>query len=830
MIYSLFGIALRNIRSNKFTMFTSFVSIVLSITLITLIIAFISQAQTALIEDARNRTGGIDVFVSGVITPEYVQAINNLDDVYETLSLHQNHLHVQSRDDVNQNLSVYAVGVENSSIAKNRYEYEMDILDNQAVISLTVSEFLGVTIGEYVIIENKEFEIIEIIGGPGSNFYGFEIIIISFDDFSQILGTNYGNHMGIALNDPLNAVEILPYIRQLDEEMSFDLLIHNLEEVGNLSALQVFIYIFSGIVILACSFMVISNFQVFIENYRKQFSIMRTFGTSGKQLGQILLTQGFFVVGSGAVVGFLLSVLLHTIAFRLFADVLSLPVTIMLNIPSMFFVTFLFSSIVLISLLIPAIECSRMLPMQITQSITQRFVISKWRKKLGAILFILAVLMVILLEIEYRYGIINPTWGVASIFFYTLSFLISFSVILYFFLNKVQKIWSKTSKGVVDVAISNMKNNLLTTKNIMLSIFIVFLVATFAGSMLQSINRNAIRNLESRFFLDINISDILAFESRLDMSFIDELITMEDSNHTVVLSYPQGYLLTNNADGVHADVGYLSLATLVRLGKLDVDIENLDNIVVVTNSFAEYQNLTIGDIFTLWYNPNLTREDWTGTEVNLPITENFIFEIGAIINEFYFAPAIDIYIDWSNRVLPPRNFIFDQAFIQTDDVDRTIDALSILRNIYPEVRWATLNDAIATNNAMFIERYGIFLVMIFFVILSLSLGVVNAIFSGMYSRRKEYAVLRAVGTHQKTIAKTIYLQVFLYIIFGAFAGIVNGMILTTIVILTFDRTSVVFDYFTPIGAFVILSSLLFLTIGKRISELLKEDVLEQLKE
>ena len=827
MISSLFGIAIRNIRSNKSTMMTAFTSVVLSIALITLIITFVSQAQHAIIQDARNRAGGIDALVSGEITPEYVQAIRSIDGVSELLPIHQDHLGVQAEHHLDQQLNVYAIGTENTPIAKSRYEYETDILANQAVISVVVAEFLEVSIGESIIIDNRRFEVIEMIGAQGSNFYGFGIVIIPFDDFSQLIGTQSGNHLGIAFYDPEQTVEILSHIRQISDDVTITSIADALDEVENLSSIQIFVYILSAIVILACSFMVVSNFQSFLEKYRGQFSIMRSFGTSGKQLWKILFLQGLMVVGIGALVGVLLAMLLHMFVFRALSTLLSLAVTITLNIPMALLIAVIFASMILITLLIPVIQCSRVLPIQMVREVDRGFMQKRWKNILGGVLVGFSVFIFLNLKSEYLYGNNARVGGVVAILCYTAGFLILFPAIIQIFLNITQKILGRTSKGIADIAISNMKNNLLTTRNMMFSIFFVFLVATFGGSMLQTINNNSIEYLESNFFLDIAVSDILESDSQLDLQFMNEIMAIEGVNHTVLLSYGQGYLLTNSLDGMYYSVGYLSLGALIAQDELDMDIENLDNMAVITRSFSEFYNLTIGNTFTIWYDPNLVQEQVE--EGLLPITESFTFEVGAIIDEFRFSPSIDIYIDWSNQILPPEDFTFNRAFIRTDDMDRTIDSLYELRSIYPEIRWHTRESMVEANNAMFLERYGIFLVVLFLVILSLSLGVINTILGCMYRRRKEYAVLRAMGTPAKTIAKTVYLQIFLYLLVGAFAGIVNGG-LFVIFLTTIDHTHSTFDYWLPLGTLIILSFLLFTTIGQKTSKLLNEDLLKQMNE
>ena len=824
---SLLNIAVNNIKSNKPTMITAFISVVLSVTLVSLILAFVSQAQTALVQDARYRMGGIDIIIEGEITPEYVAEINTLDGVDIAIPIHQSHLRIEHPNNQNLQLSVYSIGIENNPIAKSRYEFSVDLLPNQIVVSETISNFLELGINETILVENREFEIVEIIGGFDSNFQGFEIIVIPFDNFSDLVDSVSGDYLAVALNNPLAFLDNLSSIRQVDDNMRITTLAEALEDVENLSLLQVFIYFFAVIVVFACSFMVITNFQTFIERYKSQFSIMRTFGTSGKQLGILLFIQGFIIVGGGALVGFLLTGLLHVFLFPWFANLLSLSVNISLNVSLAFIVSLIFSLIILMSLLIPIVQSARILPIQIARTVDKGITLKSWKKKAGVILLIISIILMLFSIFETTRGNISDAQllSLLSLILYGIASAFLFLFIINGMLLMIKNRWIKSD--VVEIAVANMKNNLLLTKNIILSISIVFFIAIFAGSVINTINQNAIDHIGSNLFLDVTVLDIFSFDSNLGEEFNNRLTEITSIENTVILSYSEPFLPTNDYNDFHISVGYLSLEALTHMGYVNVDLSVLNRAAVLTSDFAHANNLEIGDSLTIWYNPNLRRTDWTDP-VHYPVTERFTFIVSDIVERFSFAPHIDIYIDWSNQIIPPIDFTFHSAFIRSDSITTIIELLTELRSIYPEIRWTTLQSAIEDNNRMFMERYGIFLVVLVLVIYSLSLGVINTISNGMYKRRKEYAVLRAIGMTQKRIAKTIYLQVFLNLLLGTIIGVANGAFFAINFVRIVDNTSMVFDYLAPVGSIVILSVLLVFSIGGKTKKLLNEKLLLQM--
>jgi len=809
-------------------MITAFIGVVLSITLNILIITFATQAQSAIIQDARDRVGGVDAFISGIITPEYVQAIREIDGVEQALAIHQGHFDVQSGYNPARQLRVYTIGTENSPIARRRYGYDAIIAEGQTVISSTVSEFLEVDVGRYIIIEDKKLEVIEVIERPHEHLHDFELVVIYFEDFSRFIGSENSNYMAVEFLNPRNAFEIHSHIRGLDANMIITLLADALDDAENLSSLQIYTYIFSSIVILACVLMVISNFQSFIEGYKRQFSIMRSFGAFGSQLKKILFVQGSIIVGSGTIVGILLALVLYTIVFRLFSNVFSLAVTVPLSFPIMFLVAFISFIIVLGALFIPAIQCGRSLPLQIARDVDNGLEQGKWQKVLGIGFLAISALLFLFSGIELLRGSQSSGPGGAVIVFFIPGFLLLFPSLIYLCLNTVQKMLRKVSKGTVDIAISNMKSNLTVTKNIVLSISFIFIITIFGSVIFRTIHSNVIGHLESNHFLDITVSDINMFNSQLDRQFLDELNAIESPDNTVAFSYDLAFLLTNNVHSMHYDAAFMSLSSLIALGELNMEVNNTYDVVVLTRSFATLHNFTIGDTLILWYNPNLTR---SSTDSILPITESFVFFVGAVVDELYFVPPhIDMFIDWNNKVFLPSDFIFHQAFIRTTDIDKTISSLYALRNKYPEIRWSTLESALEWNNSMFRERFGMFILVLILVIVALCLGVINSVFEGIYRRRKEYAVLRVIGVEQKTIARTVYLQICLYMFIGVVMGVGVGSLLSFIFVVMVERIAITIDPILPVSSFFVVSFILALAIRPRLAKILKEDMLIQISD
>ena len=657
-------------------------------------------------------------------------------------------------------------------------------------------------------------------------FYNFPMAVIAFDDFSAIRGTEHGNHMAVAFEPGQDHLQMHRQIGLLDPGLQVSLLINDVEAIENLSFLEIFIYIFAGIIALACTFMVASSFHSFVEKYRNQFAIMRSMGAHTRQLGQIIFVQGAIVVGGGALVGFLLGFILHRGLFRVFAWLFSVSVQVSFHIGEGLLVAFLFATTVLFFHLVLCRKYSRVLPLQVVPK-GKLGDGSKGRFASGLFFFILSALLATVSIFDQGDGN-HRLFGLLAILFYVLGLRGAFGWIVGGVLKGSRALLDSVSKGVPGIAIANMVNQLAVTRRVVFSVSLVFLLAVFGGTLLETINRNAHIHMEQDYFLDINVTDITGHQSQLGDLFLQDLRAAVGDENIIITSDPMAYLLAPNLNTRHYDVAYISIPTLAAHSAVELVSNNIEDMAIITAEFANARGLSVGDVLTLWYNPNLW--GWTPGTEPLPITESFTFRIGGIIANppFRFQP-VPIFIDWDNQVLPPDDFLFYKAYIATNDIAYTTAQLMALQGQYPEIRFSTLEESRARHDTMFRERYGMFIFVMLLVVFALAMGVVNTIKDSIYQRRKEYAVLRAIGTPPKMIGQVICLQVFLCLLMGAAFGVVSGMYLSAVMALGIEQTRIFFDYLPTVIAFVAIVAALVVAVAPKVSQLLKGDILTEIR-
>ncbi|MGG4370797.1 FtsX-like permease family protein [Priestia megaterium] len=147
--------------------------------------------------------------------------------------------------------------------------------------------------------------------------------------------------------------------------------------------------------------------------------------------------------------------------------------------------------------------------------------------------------------------------------------------------------------------------------------------------------------------------------------------------------------------------------------------------------------------------------------------------------------------------------------------------MSSLLNLFLLENYKVSSDdqSVKEANEMFYQRWGIFIVVIATLVVSTMVGVFNSLANNIYSKRKEFAILRAMGMTPKSIRTVILSQVNLYITIGVVCGIVMGL-LVTLILLLMDPRKFVIDYKTILSVVVsmlVVSTFLFSYVSRKIS-------------
>lgn len=202
-----------------------------------------------------------------------------------------------------------------------------------------------------------------------------------------------------------------------------------------------------------------------------------------------------------------------------------------------------------------------------------------------------------------------------------------------------------------------------------------------------------------------------------------------------------------------------------------------------------------------------------------------VFEVASIVEDL---PNFgDILIDWENNVQEPA---FQMAYIVPTDINSALSLLPEIKSQFPGLTIASYEQSLEQSKQMFAQRWSIFIVVLAVILFSVMLGVVNTLINNIHSRRKEYAVLRAISLSQKGIIQVVMTQVTTYLLIGLLFGSSLGIVLTYVISLVDSGSMIQFNFqliAIIIGVMVAILLLIFIPFANKIGELTISEELTQ---
>lgn len=341
------------------------------------------------------------------------------------------------------------------------------------------------------------------------------------------------------------------------------------------------------------------------------------------------------------------------------------------------------------------------------------------------------------------------------------------------------------------------------------------IITVFGSITFRTIQINGLTYLKKEYVIPIIV------ETRLDDSKIDvEELTRKAEQLPNVKSVSNmsnqglGEILKSKKV---ADIRYnvVDLKRLQKQGLLEhfsyVKGSNKENSIIVSKKFAESHNLKVGQVLHLGM--DVENQDESMIEGNIITKGDYV--VTAIPN--HLLDNNEAFLDWKNNKF--KDVDFYRLYIDATDVKAAVKEIEGLKSQYPQLKVSSYDQSVKEANEMFYQRWGIFIGVIATLVVSTMVGVFNSLANNIYSKRKEFAVLRAMGMTPKSIRKVILSQVNLYITIGVICGIVMGL-LVTLILLLMDPGKFIIDYKTILSVVVsmlVVSTFLFSYVSRKIS-------------
>ncbi|UKJ83523.1 FtsX-like permease family protein (plasmid) [Priestia megaterium] len=810
---SLKGLSLRLFRTNKFIVFSSILSIAIASMLALSMVLFSFNAQSTLKHELKQMYGDMDLSVgfnidqSKVVSPSLTERISKNKNVEQLSRVSVTHVTV---DKINS--SIYTAGVENNNLAKSRYHFKQFLNDDSIAMNKDLSKTLHAKVGDKVAIQGHSFTLVEIINDLDATGIAPDMILMN-----QKTAKNYNRlndhihadatYLLIKATKGTNVLTLSNQIKSYDKDLRIDITEQDPFVKNNLQSLQVFVIVLSFLVLIVTSLLIVSNFELLLYKMKNQFAIMRSLGATTKQISQLIFTQSIIINFSGICIGLLGTFFSQKYVYvwmGKFFKISSSPTQFHLGIA---LIIALCSFIIIqLFLLIPSYRSAKILPLKVVQKNERLdFGYSKARVILFKILIGVSLFLLIASQVLPT----REEYGVFFLLIAAVLILLAVFIIFPVWLPKIlegllpfgQKIFGREYYIAIKNLIPQVKKNTL----IVLTISSLMIIAVFGSVTLRTIQVNEQESLKNDFRTPIVVNTRLS-NTKIDSRELTKVVEKLPDVKSVSNFSTQGSAELQ-VKGKHIDMDYavVDLKRLKAQGLMSqLKKKPADNSLIISEQFAQQNHLKVGQTVQVGEFSNTTQA----------VEPKGSYKVTAI--EKKMIDSADAYVDWNNGRLMAVDFY--SLYVDSAHIKDAVNELEGIKSQFPEIKISNYEQSVKQATSMFYQRWGIFIVVIATLVVCTMVGVFNSLANNIYSKRKEYAVLRTMGVKPKGIRNIVLSQVTTYIVIGLIIGIVLGIILTYILLLV-DPGKLIIDYKVLAAVIVTMiacSTILFTYLGNKI--------------
>ncbi|MBX4146633.1 FtsX-like permease family protein [Paenibacillus lautus] len=772
MIHSLRGIALRILARNKSVLSFSVISISLAVFLMITMFSFMANANRSIDHEVKLQYGEADMLVGynnelgNELSDQYM-----MDLIQSTGGVQQVSSVMLSRMYANDLAAPVAVaGIENDALSMSRYHFTAYPRREELIVNESLAEDLQLRVGSRMKLEGKAYTVTEIIGDSVAAAGTSDLLLMNREEVRQIeaAGAQHdaaSSYVMVQAADDTDLLVLSEQLQELEPGLTIEIATQDSTLKASLSILGNYIVVISVLIVTVISLLIVSAFEGMLHKYRFQFAVLRSMGAQTEQLFKMVFIQCTVTNGAGVLSGLLVSLLGYTYIIPWVSGLFLVPLTdIRFDVGVATMVAVASFIILELFMLIPAYRSTKILPLKMLEmNQNNDFKGRKGQIILGKVLMA-ACLFFILFGIAFSgTPSANPE----------LSFLIGFLLFIWSVftmvpvylpgvLAKVSPVLKLLGGRVSYVAVKNLVPQVKKNTFVILTISLAMMIAVIGASLLNTIAHNDRNYIKKQYAADIRVVDRLESSSSIDPEQLKQLISQLEGIEevsTVSRLSPAKKANGERVDYVLADLDELAAQRLLP------DISNVTNAVIVSKRYADVHALSIGDPIRLSVYQDEDPENFknAGTLTVAAITEPI--------------QNTDMYIDWSNAAFHTKFTVFGTAYITPVNEIAALNQLEGIKGQFPTLDISSYAQALENSSNMYTRVWSFFLSAIIVIMLSVTIGVFNSLINNIYSKRKEFAVLRAISVDKKGLVQIILTQVLLYLCIGMFVGVTLGIIL-----------------------------------------------------
>lgn len=655
-----------------------------------------------------------------------------------------------SRIAVEEN-DVYALGVADSDMIKSRYHYTVELKEDEIVINDILAGCINKTVGDTISFQNIKLTISEVVEDKSYSAGSLAEAIMTQQTLARVARVpNLANFLMVKAKGIAPLLTVIDQIRSIDS--SFDIMAVEADTLykDNVESFAIFVKVLVVIVLLVAAMFVTSIFHSFLYKYNHDMAVIRAMGGTAEQVKSIFMFLSITINGISCGAGFLTSILLNKFVLQALNKELDLiEGKIEFYVFQSLLITIFIYGVILLLLLISLVKNLKILPIEaITKNEVQKC--GKQKKRSNSSV-----------HIPYR------------------------------------RIFGKEIFMGVKLILPKMKENLFLT----LTIMMIVLLALVGGSLNSLISNNNSNYLKSQYITDVVVtsSNIIDYDNTIKI--YERIQEVEGVKASLLFHRGEETEIILGDGNTKAINCCLADLTAMQQQNILTNSNRQKNSIVMSLELAQELSLSVGDSVKISEPKRYVyQENGFRTEILQDrIKQEFV--IGDILpmNKMYYN---EVYIDIQNTEFIEDYTTMNQIFI-SGDLEAAENRLDRIKLEYSSIKWSNYQEVMKISTKAIKERFRMFELVIGALITIAGIGWFNSMRSIIYSRTREYSILRVQGISVRSLQAIIAVQVLTYLFTGVILGFgIGTMCLTLLTYFDKHTIEVTFNLLT-IGKIVV---------------------------
>ncbi|MGE6555516.1 FtsX-like permease family protein [Exiguobacterium artemiae] len=812
----LFRLALKLYRKSPMILLTSIGSVLISILLVLSMVLFVSQSQASVQADIERLYGKMDLsvgFQSGqtkIIDQSFFDRLTGDQQTRQISPILITNLTVTGQTTAD----VYTIGTKNDSLAKSHYHFKQSVGRGEVIPNAGLAKAYDVKVGQTLTIAGNKYRVIEILPDASASGAAPDTLVMSYADVKELNATvgqeGLATYVLVQLKKDSDVVAYADRLTQAISGLRVELAETETSNVNGVSAMQVYVGIIAGLILIVSAFILMTNFDVFLRKHRYQFAIMRTLGATTRQLFQIFMIQSSLIVCAGALMAFLLSGFFYSVLQERWRELFALKgAVIPFDGQLAFLVTIGSSLLILLLLSAAAYRNRRILPLHVMRQnhdgpkasqLSGRFVKFFVSLTAGALLY-----ATILAQTDnHRAG----GYLVSTISFLLMMYSAT-PLLLKWLLVRIEPLLQKVAGPTTFVAVRSVLPQIRKNALLMLIVQILLVVVVLGSTFLETIKQNELTYLKTQYPTELVLKSRLIEGTKADPLELTQTIEEELPEAKSTFVSPVSGLEIIKSD--HTITFNYALTDLEKLDAIGKSVRSLENDqFIVSKAFAQANELEVGDRLEVG-------RFIDGEMGTVSIGQ---FEVGQIDPDL----PTDAWFDWRSSIRTSEDRL-GALYIDVADTKQTQTVLQELTTRYPTLQLNRYETSVNLANQQLQERWIVFIVALAVMSVSVWFGLANSLLNYLATKRREYALLRTLVLTRSSLRRLILIQMLIFIGSGIGFGLVTG-IGTTFLISRVDHGNIALDLtsisMTVTGLVVLVFGLIWFTTRRKQENLVEE--------